>query len=1314
MRLRRTVASALAAMLMLSSVPEAVFAEEGFTVEAQQEAAGEILPEAAEGAEAAGEILPEEAAAADAAAVEEAQEDFADDAALETAEDAPEMEIPETSGDGADELIEEFIEDDEITEPEEADEELGEIAFDGSLMEEDLEEEAAELAEDREQVGTVNFATWYQKLSLDDGTSCEGYYSQWLFQKPGTTSTGFNYFNKQQCMDHAIVYSVPIYENTDITELPWVNPVLDGQNSGELYIAGWADQDDIPVAFENNNNRYTLKPDSLPRNDETVTYHPVLKVKRNGYWKLKVNDSVMGKLQTGSDANWYDFSPGYSMLSNEEGFLETNVRAVANDHYRFDHWEVNGNRIDIPENEDENIFPTDYQFPAFVKTGGGDIEAVFTIDGSADQFTTVIYEAKGSPGGYVRSTGFENLISYETKIFPGDPLPSVTPFKDPSEKICFDRWELEDGTVLLKQIRTYGPQYNSYQTLSSYEQKEKIDVQAGDTIRIYAYFIPSETVRLTLQTSSTAFGEIRLSKGATSGDFYHIWSNEYRYMYNAEIQAVPKEHCHLDHLEMSWGDDQKYPPVIFDKDSIISTDPLDTNPSWKQIPLKGDTEHVYLTAFFETDEDYLESVGRVIYEADENGALEDLNALGSISKKVEVIGPEDAQMPSCKAIRHPYSGGLVTIPENYHFLEWQDEEGNCVSGGNELEFTAPNPGVGKTARYKAVYVKDEKVTIHYTSTSNVYGHIYNMGEYDHYGSSATELTGRSYAVNFGQSLGLSDTIVAVANDGYRFTGWTINDEAFSDDPIILSSTNLKLLAGDYYVTANFEPVDPSNMGTLIAKAQDPGKIMEGSEQVSELSLYVKQGGEVPTLKAADVDNYHFLYWVDEDGKVVGTDKTLQVPVIPAAGQTVTYTACFGENQVFNVKLLVNNDYGKIAHNNNPNSNLTGSVRPTIAETGRLNASVRAIPAPKSDGSDESDYVFDHWELNGETLEHTSEIILSNATDVVYTKDSTLMAVFRFKDKSTIGKVSYTAGENGSVTYTEDLVADTETALKGSKAKPDSGYKVEGWYLDGNKVSTDATLVPAYSDVIDAVKAGRTPVYEARFVKKEAAPDSDLSGDAGSSGQPSSGDGTIAGSVVGKPLASADPVILGAAGDEAPEGADFGKLTLRAVSSTKNSIKLKWNSVSGASGYVLYGAQCKQKMQRIGLAAGTSYSVKKLKKGTYYKYMAVAIDANQKVLACSRTVHEATAGGKVGNPKKVTTRKSKLTLKKGKSAKLGGKIIKPSGKKVRTHRKLLYESSNEAVATVTKAGKVKAVGKGNCVIYVYAQNGLFKKVKVKVK
>ena len=43
----------------------------------------------------------------------------------------------------------------------------------------------------------------------------------------------------------------------------------------------------------------------------------------------------------------------------------------------------------------------------------------------------------------------------------------------------------------------------------------------------------------------------------------------------------------------------------------------------------------------------------------------------------------------------------------------------------------------------------------------------------------------------------------------------------------------------------------------------------------------------------------------------------------------------------------------------------------------------------------------------------------------------------------------------------------------------------------------------------------------------------------------------------------------------------------------------------------------------------------------------------------------------------------------------------------------YVSTNEKVATVDENGKIKAKGKGNATIYVYAKNGLAKKVKVKV-
>lgn len=53
-------------------------------------------------------------------------------------------------------------------------------------------------------------------------------------------------------------------------------------------------------------------------------------------------------------------------------------------------------------------------------------------------------------------------------------------------------------------------------------------------------------------------------------------------------------------------------------------------------------------------------------------------------------------------------------------------------------------------------------------------------------------------------------------------------------------------------------------------------------------------------------------------------------------------------------------------------------------------------------------------------------------------------------------------------------------------------------------------------------------------------------------------------------------------------------------------------------------------------------------------------------------------------------------------------------KVRKHRAVLYESSDINIATVSKKGVVKAKNKGTCYIYAYAQNGVFKKIKITVK
>lgn len=54
------------------------------------------------------------------------------------------------------------------------------------------------------------------------------------------------------------------------------------------------------------------------------------------------------------------------------------------------------------------------------------------------------------------------------------------------------------------------------------------------------------------------------------------------------------------------------------------------------------------------------------------------------------------------------------------------------------------------------------------------------------------------------------------------------------------------------------------------------------------------------------------------------------------------------------------------------------------------------------------------------------------------------------------------------------------------------------------------------------------------------------------------------------------------------------------------------------------------------------------------------------------------------------------------------------KTIRKHTDIMYESSNSKVASVNSKGIITAKGKGTCYIYVYAQNGVYKKITVKVK
>lgn len=192
------------------------------------------------------------------------------------------------------------------------------------------------------------------------------------------------------------------------------------------------------------------------------------------------------------------------------------------------------------------------------------------------------------------------------------------------------------------------------------------------------------------------------------------------------------------------------------------------------------------------------------------------------------------------------------------------------------------------------------------------------------------------------------------------------------------------------------------------------------------------------------------------------------------------------------------------------------------------------------------------------------------------------------------------------------------------------------------------------------------------------------------------------------------------GDGDYKGSNFGLLRAQTTKLKKNSVTVKWNKVKNADGYIVYGAKCgaksKYKVLKVVSGKTTSYTHKKLKKGTYYKYNIVAfkyVNGVKVTLAASKKIHATTLGGKYGVAKAVKLNKSKVKIKKGKTFKIKASEIKKD-KKIKKHRAICYESSNTKIATVNSKGKIKAKKKGKCTIYVYAQNGVYKTVKVTVK
>lgn len=200
-------------------------------------------------------------------------------------------------------------------------------------------------------------------------------------------------------------------------------------------------------------------------------------------------------------------------------------------------------------------------------------------------------------------------------------------------------------------------------------------------------------------------------------------------------------------------------------------------------------------------------------------------------------------------------------------------------------------------------------------------------------------------------------------------------------------------------------------------------------------------------------------------------------------------------------------------------------------------------------------------------------------------------------------------------------------------------------------------------------------------------------------------------------------------DPAPAAVSGTLLTKMKAGKTKMTIG--WNKIKGAAGYDIFFAKCNSKDKKVDCKIVKSIQGNKtfkwtksgLKKGTAYKAYVKAYvmkDGVKTYVKSSPLMHAYTGNGagKYTNAKSVTVKKTKVTLKKGKTFKIKAKV-----KKVKKNKKLMdkshaptlrYMTTNSKVATVNSKGKIKAKGKGTCSIYVFAHNGVSKKIKVSVK
>ena len=174
---------------------------------------------------------------------------------------------------------------------------------------------------------------------------------------------------------------------------------------------------------------------------------------------------------------------------------------------------------------------------------------------------------------------------------------------------------------------------------------------------------------------------------------------------------------------------------------------------------------------------------------------------------------------------------------------------------------------------------------------------------------------------------------------------------------------------------------------------------------------------------------------------------------------------------------------------------------------------------------------------------------------------------------------------------------------------------------------------------------------------------------------------------------------------------------------KKQITLSWLKIKDADGYEAYWSYCDggKNYKKFATVKNGKLTVtqKKLKNSEKYKYFVVAykmVDGKKVYIAKSNYLHVAMIDNKQTNAKSVSVNKTDVVLTKKQTFTIKAKIKLENGKKkpLLHTAEFRYYTTDAKVAKVNSDGVITAKGAGSCTIYVLANNGVYKKIKVTVK